>query len=351
MNGSKTAVKLARIRIRMELPFSEFDEVRKKQFLDDFVMLTGCPADQVAGVTFRSGCVIFEGDLDSAAVERLVELYRSREAEEQSPELKELIGFLEKYSVSRLMDDLEIRVHVRTSKKSEPDRAVVVLVHGWSGDATTFGSMPEFIRLAIGCDVGVYPYPTSWWKHSPSILFVARNLDNWIRNNAPGSLLAFVAHSLGGLVVRRLLVMQSDLASSIERQVKSVTFVASPHNGATLASLASHVPALRSAQLDELSPNSAVLFELNAGWDRWIRRNVPAHCHVRSMFGTADAIVSANDARGLDPEAVPILGAGHMDIVKPSKAADEVVQTVNRFLGEAGFGATVAGSRPRRSDA
>ena len=42
-------------------------------------------------------------------------------------------------------------------------------------------------------------------------------------------------------------------------------------------------------------------------------------------------------SRALDPEAVPILGAGHIDIVKPERDSDEIVLTIEQFMREAGF--------------
>jgi hypothetical protein len=48
-------------------------------------------------------------------------------------------------------------------------------------------------------------------------------------------------------------------------------------------------------------------------------------------------VVPAADAASDDIEAVPILGAGHSDIVKPSGPEAEIVTTLARFLREAGF--------------
>lgn len=326
------------IKIRMELPFASFDEHHRREFLGDLATITGCPENEIENVRFRPGCVIFEGDLDAKAIERLITLYKARAQVDDSQELSALLGFLAKYAVSSLTDDLEIRVQIHTTRKSGDAKPVAVLVHGWKGDSTTFGNMPEYLRTLVNCDVEVYPFSTALFAHSPSILFIARNLDNWIRNNAEGKKLALIAHSMGGLVVRRLITMQKEVPTGFDGLVKNVTFIASPQNGAVLASIGQKVPFLRSVQLDELGPSSPVLFELNAQWDRWVRCNVPANCTVRSIFGTADNIVSANDARGLDPEAVPILGAGHIDIVKPAKSDDEVVLTLARFLRESGFG-------------
>ena len=53
--------------------------------------------------------------------------------------------------------------------------------------------------------------------------------------------------------------------------------------------------------------------------------------------GENDKVVPLNSAIGLDPNPVPILGAGHIDIVKPKDANDEIVETAVQFLRHAGF--------------
>lgn len=331
---------LKRIKIRMETPFADFCERRRNQFLTDLATITGCPENEIVNVTFRAGCVIFEGDLDSNAIDRLLALYKERGSGSESLELHALLSFLEEYAVSKMTDDLEICVQIRKTRKIGNAKPMAILVHGWNGDSGSFGKMPEYLRELTKFDVEVYPLLSSWWKHSPSIYFIARNLDNWIRLKAEGRELSLIAHSMGGMVVRRLMTMQRELPTSFERLVRNLTFIAAPQNGAALASIARHIPLLQSVQLDELAPSSPVLFEVNAQWDKWVRRNVPTLCTMRSIFGTADQVVSVNDARGLDPEAVPILGADHIGIVKPSRVDDEVVQTIAMFLRDSGFSKT-----------
>lgn len=153
-----------------------------------------------------------------------------------------------------------------------------------------------------------------------------------MRNNVDADSIAIIAHSMGGIVARKLLVSQRYRQDPLTSRIDQVTFVASPHHGAVLAKLGEHVPAMRHVQLSEIGPSSPVLFELNEQWQAWTKENSHRQPHVRSVFGTADAVVSANNARGLDPEAIPILGAGHRDVVKPASPNDEIVQTLARFL-------------------
>jgi hypothetical protein len=54
-------------------------------------------------------------------------------------------------------------------------------------------------------------------------------------------------------------------------------------------------------------------------------------------YGTADNTVPMASAIGNDPQAVPILGAGHSDIIEANNATDEGVLTISRFFKEAGL--------------
>lgn len=322
------------LRVRMELPFDTFVDDRRSEFLQDLSTLTGCPTDQITDIDFRKGCVLFDGKLDAAALERLLKLYDNRNAAEPAPELAVLLAFMAKYAVAEMG---EVELHIRLVKREQerPQGRATILVHGWNGGVDSFGRMPEFLRARIDCEVKVYPFPTSLWQHSPSTQFIARNLDNWIRNNIEADQLAFVVHSMGGLIVRRLMLLRSDLPDGNPGRVSSIVFVASPHTGAELAKIANSIDLLRSAQLSEMSPNSPDLYDLNSRWDRWVLRN--EDCKIRAIVGTDDRVVPTVTARGNDPEAVPILGAGHIDIVKPKQPDAEIVLTIARFLREAGF--------------
>lgn len=325
---------LARLRVVMERPHERFDKYAEAAFLRDLSQIAGCPEEEIRNLSIRHGCVKFEASLDEEAVKRLLELYDRLQTADDDPELRALREFLTTHNVTSIVAEYDVKLQI---VKRTPTHKHIVFVHGWTGDSDSFGDLPQYLSDSMRCTSSIYQYPTSWWSHSPSIIFVARNLHNWLRNNVTADRLAFVAHSFGGLVVRKFLVLEGFRANGLDNLVRQITFVASPHDGAALAEIAQHVPLLRSAQLTELSPSSGVLFELNELWQTWVQRMMPKVCRIRSIFGTADRLVTATSARGLDTEAVPILGANHTDIVTPRDPDDEVVQTIVRFLRESAF--------------
>jgi hypothetical protein len=323
-----------RVKITMERSFESFDDAQQDQFLNDLEHVSGCPRDQFAKISFRPGCIIFEADLEKEAVLQVIELF-AKKGSKELPESARL--FLEQYAITKVEGGVTLRFQILTRKAES--RAELMFVHGWRGDPDSFGRLPEFLSSLLGLSFQIYTYPTSLWKpkKSPSVEFIARNLDNWMRNHLRSEKIGIVAHSMGGVIVRKFLVSQHWKSRPLDALVKQTTFIASPHNGAVLSSLVDSVPTFSGVQLKDLEPNSPFLFSLNSDWASWVKKNVPQHCLIRSIVGTSDHIVSVVNAIGLDPDAVPILNAGHSDIVQPKSLDDEIVVTISRFMADAGL--------------
>ena len=324
-----------KIRIRMEQPYESFSEARKAEFLREFSHVTGVPVEEFENTIFRKGCVIFEVEIDSEAVTRFLEGYGRAKALDDHPEINKIKEFIKSNAIKEITDDFKISVAVHTRSKTAQRK--LLFVHGWGGDKESFGKMPEMLSDLVGCESEVYEYPTGIWKESPSIEFISRNLDNWIRNLDSPSRLAAICHSMGGLVTRNFLVLQSWRDQPIDVLFKQITFIASPHNGVPLAKLGQYVPAIKKSQITELQPNSPFLVTLNNQWAHWVKKHVPHKCVVRSIYGTNDDVVAPSLAIGDDPEAIPMLNAGHIDIIKPKDEHSEIVQTIKRLLLESDF--------------
>lgn len=328
------------LRIRMDIPFALFTKERKQDFLRDFSIVSGCPKKDLENASFSEGCTNFSVDLDSEAVNRFVDYFNRREANDGDipQDLKDFIAFLEKWKATAVYPYASVTV---TAKDFDDNKAgnerQILFVHGWRGNADSFGELPEYLAEHFDCDSQIYEYPTGIWAESPSLEFIARHLDNWVRNHLHAKRVGIVAHSMGGIIVRRFITSQRGRDTPIDATIRQITFVASPRNGAVLAGIGTKVPALRKIQLRELAGDSSFIFALNEEWPRWMRENVPQHCAVRCIVGLKDRVVSPNNARGDDPEAVPIPGAGHIDIVKPKSEKDEVVLTIKRFFNESTF--------------
>jgi pimeloyl-ACP methyl ester carboxylesterase len=329
----------------MDHSFSKFSNTDREEFLSDLSNISGCPVDEIEHVKFSSGCVIFDGELDREAVERLIEYFEKKNAlvDDVPSQIKDFVEFCEKWSVSSLHSYLRVKLEEK-EKKSEKQKDTVVFIHGWRGDEDSFGKMPSYVSEITECQAAIYSYPSDIWEKSPSIDMIARNFDNWVRNNVSSNRIAIVAHSMGGLVARRFVSLQFERSDRIDSLVRLFVFIASPHNGAVLANIGRHVPTFRKVQLNELSTDSSFLFSLNADWNKWVSSDYSKKSTIRCIVGANDKVVSINSAIGLDPNPIPLLGAGHIDIVKPKDENDEVVITTSRLLQESGFEAKNASS-------
>lgn len=352
MNTEEENIEYTRIMIVMERSFQDFDEQCRAEFLNDLSTIAGCLKEDFQRVYFRSGCVIFEAKIQQEAVERILELWEIIQEKKNSnietiievnaDDLKDLEKFIKKYTISRIKGNIEIPFPiVENGNDHESESKAIVFVHGWRGDENSFGQLPEFLCECgeLNCSNEIYSYPSSWTE-GKSIVFISRNLDNWIRHKRKKNgyqKLAFVAHSMGGLVVKKFLINQVCRDKPVTGYVKEITFIATPHNGAVLAKLPGLIPGLKTSQVSELSAGSPFLVELNDQWSAWTRLFVPDFCRYGSIFGTDDEVVDPTNAPGKDLETVYILGAKHVNIVKPESPDDEVVATVIDFLQEANF--------------
>lgn len=333
---------LVRFKIKMQRSFAEFDDAQKDRYLDGLARIAGCTRAQIeAHQVFIRGCVIHEFEIPAVMAERLMELFgKAQRGELDDSALDDIRAFLAQEKVVEYKDYKVVTIQVH----DERPKQAAIFVHGWRGDEVSFGRLPEWVEAQTGWKSAVYAYPTGIWSHSPSIALVSAAFDNWVRDHFPEAALAIIAHSMGGVVVRHALIEQPLRDTPLDTRL--LVLCASPETGAAIASLAAKVPTIRNQQLRELEPDSPFLFSLNKWWDKWVKTNVPDVCRVRSLVGTSDDVVSLNSARGTDTDPIPVLGAGHSDIVKPKSETGEVVTTIARLIREVG---KAAGSRPMRS--
>jgi pimeloyl-ACP methyl ester carboxylesterase len=332
--------KLATLRVVIEEDFDSFGLERREEFLHDLVLLTGLERSDIREVRFQRGCVKAELRIPETAVEALHDLYSRARGSSNGEALEEMRAFLLKYNIANINGEFEVALQIRIKRppiETQKGSQEIVFVHGFTGDGAAFGELPKFLSEFFQCRSSAYTYPTGWLTHSPSVYYLANGLDGWFRNHVQSERVAIIAHSMGGLVARKFITMQAYRSRPVDSYVKQLSFIASPHDGADLAAIVKKLPGLGSAQLDELSPRSGFIAELKEAWMAWLSAHSPRDCHVRSLYGTADAIVSPVNAIGLTPDSETILGADHTSIVKPTSADATVVSTLKRFLREAGF--------------
>jgi pimeloyl-ACP methyl ester carboxylesterase len=199
---------------------------------------------------------------------------------------------------------------------------LVVFVHGLTGDAeTTWGSFPALLAEDSGLsrvDVCVWGYPTKIAGHMPGIREAATQLQSELRHRAADYRhIVLVGHSLGGLLIRALVV--AALKDSRIEDVQSINHIvtfATPNDGVEIADIVSFFR-LPNRQIDDLAMTGETVNELRGEWIERVyspnirpgeersKRQIP----LTTVIGLQDRLVPFDRARSFfrhpPPETVP----------------------------------------------
>lgn len=219
-------------------------------------------------------------------------------------------------------------------------KRLILFVHGYGGHPRgTWERFPDLIRadaeLGARFDVSLHHFHSSilnvpFFTKAPPIHRIAQGLRAAVDNRyAPRySDVVLVAHSLGGLVVRRYICDELPRGGLHTTQVM---LFAVPNNGSSLARLAASIHWWH-RPLVQLRSDSEFLETLNSDWAS-LKVNERLDC--RFVVGGVDQIVDFSSGR-LDYHTDPIVldGYSHFDIVKPTTAEDLNFLVLRNFLLE-----------------
>ncbi len=155
---------------------------------------------------------------------------------------------------------------------------------------------------------------------------------------------AFVCHSLGGLVVKKILLNlqqqaagRPDAADMLDR-VTRVVFAATPHTGSGKANLLEHLWFLAwpSSIARTLVANDPSLRDINVGYRRLAdeRRATLSHRIFYETAGTAVGMIvdQASADPGLPGDPPVPIDADHVGIVKPSDRGALIYVQTRKFI-------------------
>ena len=200
----------------------------------------------------------------------------------------------------------------------------IVLLHGFGGDAVaTWGAFPALLaaepRLA-GWDVYSVGYTTSLsfdiagvWSADPEIITLG-GLLHTVADVPPldrYGTLAFVAHSMGGLLLQRALVSHE----SLRARVSHVLLFGTPSGGLEKASPFR----FWKRQVRDMARTSPFITELRGQWTTRFAHNLPFSLTV--VAGDRDEFVPPASSLSPFPESCQrVVYGNHLEIVKPADA-------------------------------
>lgn len=206
------------------------------------------------------------------------------------------------------------------SNRSAGNRAVMIFVHGFHGNAVT--TWKSFVsQLLSDCrlndwDIYSIGYATNLsidfpiWVSDPEIKVCAAGLVTKLRH-APldqYKAVTLVAHSMGGLVVQKAILDSEEL----RKRITHVVLYGTPSAGVLKATIGSRLK----KQARDMCVGSAFIARLRAEWEEKIGENPTFSFTV--VAGETDAFIPASSS--IDPfprsqqEVVP---GNHLEIVRP----------------------------------
>lgn len=242
---------------------------------------------------------------------------------------------------------------------STPDHAVadVIFVHGlrmargrpetdWRRRRDPDSFWPEWLQRDFpNVRVAVLSYNAAasrWFGSSMHLEDRAANVLATLRANGVGERPAiFVTHSLGGLVVKEMLLQSRDAPDADDRRVAAecygVVFLATPHTGSAWANLATGVRALRGSRaITTLLNNDPHLTGLSRRYRNWVdQKDNLGHLVLTETqpFAGLFLVVTAGSADpGIPGARVVPVDADHNSIATPESRDETVYEQTARFV-------------------
>jgi pimeloyl-ACP methyl ester carboxylesterase len=246
-----------------------------------------------------------------------------------------------------------LRLYCVSSREGPRKSADIVFIHGLTGSAAqTWSLEPGAAKLwprwlSGFADVWVLDYPADlfWWATSGASMPLperARSVLDLLVNNGLGDRpLIFIAHSLGGLLVKAMLRAAQSLRNRdwqrLLKNTKGIAFLATPHTGAALGTIANALRVIGvSHNATQLLSNEGHLLDLST----WYSENADelgittlAYYEKGRYKGikVVDETSSNPNVRGCIP--IPV-DANHLEICKPKDQYDPVYLGILRFVAK-----------------
>jgi hypothetical protein len=213
----------------------------------------------------------------------------------------------------------------------------IILVHGLAGTTDgTWGKFPDFLDKDSDLEFDIvscgYESPSLWkiWKRAPSILNVANGVltDIKARCNIENDEIILAGHSLGGIIVKKVLLLLEN--KRISHKIVKVCFFDVPHDGSGYATAGKNV-AFRNRHLKSLTRDSSELDDLN---EQWVNSGLNNSLDILSIIAANDDIVSTSSSKSIfrEHEVETINDVNHRTIVKPESTNSLAYIVFKRFI-------------------
>ena len=239
---------------------------------------------------------------------------------------------------------MDVGIEKQNVKSAAGSKQAIVFVHGFTGDRKrTWGRIPEFLsaepRLA-GWEMFFFGYPSRWrfdilglWSADPAIEEIATRLLS-APELAPYTDLAWVAHSMGGLVVQRALIKSPPLL----KRSRDVIFFGTPSAGLAKASMFARLK----QQIANMQEGGEFIKKLRGDWSE-LHLDTKPPFRFLTVAGLEDQFVPPNSSLGPFPEPFQAsIDGNHVTMLKAESAS---ALAVRQIIGVLTVGASLGGAR------
>ncbi|WP_027230373.1 alpha/beta fold hydrolase [Phyllobacterium sp. UNC302MFCol5.2] len=215
-------------------------------------------------------------------------------------------------------------------RRTSGSNSVIVFVHGILGNAASTWKndngayWPDLLKsdpTFDGSDIYVFDYPSSFRGENFTIDQLTDNARLVLESDdiPSHSQIIFIAHSMGGLVVRAYLLKYRDVAA----KTKFITFLSTPTTGSDLVGLAGLFST--NPSLFEMKPmdskSSTFLAALQSNWLA-AQFRIASFCAYETQPTFGRMVVPISSATNLCNEHLDPILADHIGIAKPSGPND-----------------------------
>lgn len=198
----------------------------------------------------------------------------------------------------------------------------IILIHGLGGSSDgTWGKFPNFLEEDIDIDFDIHSFgytsPSLWkvWERAPSLLNIANGVLTEIKSRCDieNDEIILAGHSLGGIVVKKVLLMIEN--KQVSHKISKVCFFDVPHDGSGYANVGKYL-SFRNRHLKSLTRDSSELDDLN---EQWIHSDLNNKLDILSIIAANDNIVSSSSSKSIfrEHQIETINDVDHITIVKP----------------------------------